>query len=359
MTGLVSALEAARPPLLAAIDRRPLPPNRFGWSTAADAFTAWWRHGVDRISHGTRIGGAGLSNRAYHLSPGISSSGLRGMATIGHYLAQVRGAGEEWSGALAIGAAVDDALLTPDRFARCYGEWPVFDRLTDAVKTALATRHPGALLVYGSNPAHPSTYQVPGDGGVDPITLFTEPIRRYVIACRDAVLRNPAVKGMRLFDNPQVATQENLWGRDPETGILARCRLDIVPPSGHLQDFKTALDAEREAFRRAVIYGGLDVQAGLHSLVYEWATGERPASFSWIVLDKALVTAGRGPEAVALRNIDPDLFEDGKEAARDGLRRFAGWLSSVEAVGVEETWAGYPLDYEVVTRYERRGGAES
>lgn len=358
MTGLVSALEAARPPLLAAIDGRPLPPNRFGWSTAAEAFRAWWRTGVDGFHHGTRIDGAGLSNRAYHLSPGISSSGLRGMATIGHYLAKVRGAGQEWSGALAIGAAVDDALLTPERFKRCYGEWPVFDRLTDAVKTQVATRYPGALLVYGSNPAHPSTYQAAGDGGPDPVTLFTQPIRDYVITCRDAVLRNPAVKRMRLFNNPEVATQENLWGRDPETGILIRCRLDIVPPTTHLQDFKTSLDAEEEAFRRQVLYGGLHVQAGHHSLAFEWATGEPPASFAWIVLDKALVTAGRGPESVAFRNIEPELIEEGKQIVRDRLRRFAGWLDSVEAIGNEKTWAGYPLDYVTVTRRARTGGSE-
>jgi len=107
--------------------------------------------------------------------------------------------------------------------------------------------------------------------------------------------------------------------KDEATGIWLLSRPDFVPahPERGLVDYKTAANAEPEAWSRHAYSLGYHVQAGLACHVVEAVTGEKRDCFWFCVQEKS------APYVVQAARLDQDQIEFGKRQVRLALDRLA------------------------------------
>lgn len=125
--------------------------------------------------------------------------------------------------------------------------------------------------------------------------------------------------------------------QDEETGIGVpiKCLLDFLPKSvqwgGYIGDFKTAIDLEPEAWRKAVNAHGYHTQAALYLDAWNAATDENRNAFVHII------QSSKPPYQTARRQLDGDFIELGRDTYRRQLARYCQCL----ATGV---WPDYDSD---------------
>lgn len=159
----------------------------------------------------------------YHASAGLSYSGLKQFAkTPAHFLAYLDSDRAE-TGAQRLGTLAHMAILERERFERTV---QVIDghRGTNAVKAAIAEAEANGKYV-----CKPQEY---------------EDARRMA----DAVYKSPLIA--KLLSGGQ-AEQSIRW-RDPETGVLLRCRPDYLRKDGVVVDVKTYEDLSEESVQRQI-----------------------------------------------------------------------------------------------------------
>ena len=82
-----------------------------------------------------------------------------------------------------------------------------------------------------------------------------------------------------------VAEQTVIW-KDPETGIMCKCRPDHEPGKRILADLKSCANAGEFDFRRDVVKYGYDMQAGMYLDGTTIATGEEYDGFVFVAIEK-------------------------------------------------------------------------
>lgn len=249
----------------------------------------------------------------YHAGPGVSKSMLdRAHRTIHSMLHHVEAPADEQPSYLPFGSAVNDAILDPGRFEFRYVRGPA-DRRGARWKEAVA------------------------EAGPDRVVMVE---RDYdaAVAWRDAVYAHPTAR--RLVEGALHTEVSLVW--EDQTGLLLRCRPDILTASGNVIDLKTARSADPWEFRAAVFSRRYHVSAALTAKGVETIIG-RPKGYIFMVLDKDLPPA---PESVALFQLDEPFRDEGWCAVRADLDRLAGYLSA--ATRGEEAWSGYPTDLQLI-----------
>lgn len=180
--------------------------------------------------------------------------------------------------ALRFGRALHAAILTPSAFKREYAAAPDCDRRTKEGKETYALWHsaltPGTTILSAEE---------------------METIQGMVKSYRSnkearALLRNTRREVPKFWT-------------DPETGLLCKCRLDVIKPDA-VVDIKTTLDASTGAFIRDTMKYGYHVQAAHYLKGVEARTGRR-SEWYFLVIEK------KPPYCVHILRASAELIELG------------------------------------------------
>lgn len=190
-----------------------------------------------RADEGTLVGVFLVENETYHRGPGVSCSGLIEIRrTPAHFL--------DWklhppaqTPALVFGSALHTAVLEPGEFDLRFAVKPDCDRRTKEGK---------------------ATYEE-----------FEKTLEGRAIVTRDQIESITAIRAAvgshenasLLLNTPH--KELSFYWKDPETGILCRCKPDALCPGGFLLDVKTTEDACASEFRRKVENYSYDMQVAM------------------------------------------------------------------------------------------------
>lgn len=184
----------------------------------------------------------------YHAHHSISKSGLDLVhKSPAHYAQRVERAPTQ---AMKTGTAIHTAILEPDRFAAAYHVADAKDRRAKAWKEAVEKYGDEYVLL-------PSEHE-------------------SIVAVQNAALSRPEVK--RLAHAPGWP-ELSAFATDPVTGVLVRCRYDLLAKAAFAVDLKTARDVFERGFARSCATYRYHVQVALYSDIYEWITGEKLNEF--------------------------------------------------------------------------------
>lgn len=241
-----------------------------------------------------------LSNAAYHSGPGISCTGLKKIAVSPAHFKR----GEfKQTAAMAMGSATHSAILEPESFAKQYVTLPDGKDRRSAEYKALCASH-----------------------GTDNVLVSAD--SNHISAMQSAVRSNP-VANKWLYQEPG-RNELSVYAKDPETGVLVRCRFDRLLDRGFSPDLKTTTDASPRGFSNAIAKYGYAFQAAFYIDTYYWATGDVLDGFGFIAVES------KAPHNVMCYRLDDESIEVGRSQYRAALNTFANCLES----GVWDGYAG-------------------
>lgn len=267
---------------------------------------------------------AGISNADYHGGAGISKSGLDLVARSPlhywqAYLNPDREPREE-TPAMRLGTAIHTAMLEPERFADEY-----------VIVPADAPRRPTSVQLNAKNPSDATLQAI---AWWDSFDIAAQ--GKTIISADD--YETCAAISRRLHAHPAAAVllrqagalfEASAYWEDPDTGVLCRCRPDVLLPNGAaVVDVKSTTDASADAFRRSVANYDYHVQAAFYLDGITRATGTAPGAFVFAAFETS------APHAVAFYNADATMLDIGRREYKRRLRRYAQCLAS-------GTWPGY------------------
>ena len=119
-----------------------------------------------------------------------------------------------------------------------------------------------------------------------------------------------------------------LWN-DVDTGVDCRARFDWLRDDGLLVDLKTTRCAKPEAFERLAFEHRYHVQAAFYMEAFRRVTGEEPAGFAFVAVEK------EPPYCACVYVAQPDFIQLGRIEYLKNLATYAECRKSNE-------WPGYP-----------------
>lgn len=251
----------------------------------------------------------GLSNEAYHSGPGISKSQLDLVHQSPALLQWSKNAPEddENKSALNVGDAVHALLLEPQRFRDEFAIGPA-----NAPRNTNAGKEKWAEF----------------EAGLDGQVVLTAEEGRKIELIYGSVMAHPHA---RWLIEAKGDPEGSIYWKDPETGLLCRCRLDkLLTDYGWILDVKTTADMSK--FKWSVRDYRYDVQDAFYSEGYTHHFGERPQGFLFLVVSTS-IECGRYP--VRLFELTPESKKEGYEAMRNDLAVVAECQRTGEWPGIE------------------------
>lgn len=238
----------------------------------------------------------GVPNDDYHVSPGISKSGLDLIAkSPAHYYAKYldpnRPPAKDQTAAQLDGELAHCAILEPNEFGKRFIVGPDVSRATKAWKE-FAEANAGLTSIKPD---------------------------QYGSAWRqaDSVHRIPDISMALSNGIPEVSA----YWIDEETGVLCKCRPDFVQDCGDagviLVDVKTCGDARPSEFARMIAKHRYHVQASYYSDGYEKASGRYVLGFIFASVETEY------PYASSAIQLDEDSIEQGRRDYRRLLDIYA------------------------------------
>lgn len=133
-------------------------------------------------------------------------------------------------------------------------------------------------------------------------------------------------------------SEQSYVGRDPETGVMCRVRIDRLPDVEPGQrviavDYKTTSDASPAAFMSSIAKFGYHVQGAWYSDVLRWLgiAAADDVQFVFVAQEKT------PPYLVSVGWLDAEALEWGRVLARKARDIYAACTESGE-------WPGYPIE---------------
>ena len=250
----------------------------------------------------------GISNEAYHASPGISKSGLDDMDPPARYyglhLDPNRPAREQ-TAAQRVGTLAHCAILEPEEFGKRYAVGPDCNRNNKAWKEWEASLPAGVEAIK------------PGEAA----TAWKQ---------RESVLKLP---GMAEILGDGVAEASAYW-IDPYTGVLCRCRPDFVHTDA-LIDLKTVGRGDTFGFSRQAPKLNYHVQDAFYSWGYARASGMLERDFWFLTVETEY------PYLAARHRLPVEAKNEGLALVRIKLDTYAECLE-------RNVWPGYPDEIQTV-----------
>lgn len=114
---------------------------------------------------------------------------------------------------------------------------------------------------------------------------------------------------------------------DPETGLPCKIRPDFLPGSGIITDYKSTVDASKEAFKRAIINFGYDIQSAFYPHGMEVLTGQ-PHRFVFVAQEKT-------------PPYEPMIYFAEEELVELGRLKFMRHLETIRQCKDSGIWPGY------------------
>ena len=164
-------------------------------------------------------------------------------------------------------------------------------------------------------------------GGIPLVREVIDTIR----AMTAAVLANTAA---RAAFEAEGAVESSMFWTDPDSGVEARGRIDKAAATDagtSLVDLKTTGDGSPRGFASSAAKFGYRLQGGAYSDGWEQITGESPASFLFVVVEKA------APHLVATYSLSPFDVDEGRAKWRAACARLADYRA-------RDHWPAYATD---------------
>lgn len=216
---------------------------------------------------------------------------------------------KEWS---IIGNALHCAILEPFAFESRYMRLPDFGDMRSSTKRA----YRDAWLAENLR----------GRCGL------TEPQWRMVHDMREAFFRNRKLRTLLEHGRPEVTAV----ARDPGTGLPRRARADWFNDRlGIALDLKTALDASKQAWKRAAGTRGYHIQDSWYRDVFRLA-GCEIQEFAFVVIEK------RPPYDLGCYTLEPDYLLAGEKIVQAQLVR-------IMRAAQRNEWPGYTDGVEMLS----------
>jgi CRISPR/Cas system-associated exonuclease Cas4 (RecB family) len=136
-------------------------------------------------------------------------------------------------------------------------------------------------------------------------------------------------------------TEQAMFVMDPPTGLMLKCKADLVPAKGRCKeinpivDVKTCVSAEKFQFRKVIQKRGYHRQAALYLYIARLLKLDVNA-FVFIAIEKS------DPYEVAVYDLDPESVEQGLKEIRRRLNIYKHCLDTGE-------WPGYNTEPELIT----------
>ena len=228
-----------------------------------------------------------MPNDDYHAYEGISKSGLDLLnRSPAHFMYS---AVKAPSRAMVIGTAIHTAILEPAKFASDYVLLKdVKDRRASEYKQAIKVHSPDNVLVAGE---------------ADNVSGMQESVYSNIEASRALIS-----EGWR---------EISAFIEDPETGVLMRCRYDILTNDHRSIDLKKTRDSRPEEFAKSIYNYRYHVQDAMYSHIYELITGSALNSFQFLAVEE------QPPHSSMLFELDSESKEIGYSEYRRNLLTYA------------------------------------
>lgn len=264
---------------------------------------------MEIISHQEYLGIVeGMSEEDYRKAPGLSSTDLR--TIVNKSPAHYKYAEREETAAMALGTAVHMALLETDKFARTYCQKP--EGMNFATKEGKAWK----------------------EANQDKKILSFDDYEK----CRKiyAAAQNNSMAKELLRDTKK---ELSYFWKDPETGILLKCRLDALKSDGTIVDIKTAEDASISGFRRSMTNYNYKTQAIFYMEgVKHMLNMEQYPEFKYLVIEKS------SPFVMAS-------YVNGVESLKAAYIEFRHGLEKYKWCKDNDSWPGYDNETTAVEEF--------
>lgn len=256
-----------------------------------------------------------LPNEEYHRCDGVSNSMLSDLARSPAHFQAARRKPREETDAMAIGTAIHCAILEPERFATDYTTTPKFDRRTTAGK------------------AQAAAFEASGKIGLSAADMQNVKGMAASMHADDYI--------SRLIRHPKRQTELSVFAQDPETGLLVRCRFDlIIPEYGVAADVKKTQDVRPWAWDATVHKYGYHRQVAFYMDVWKWATGEELSVMPLLAVEE------QDPYACRAKILADNALEKGRADYRRLLNAYADCAHRGVWPGYEY-WADDDEGYDV------------
>jgi len=260
----------------------------------------------------------------YFAHPAISNSGLKAFArSPAHYLAE-RETPRKPTPSMLAGTAIHSALLEPEAFAAKYIHTP-----------AGAPRRPTEAQLNAKNPSESSIKSI------EFWTAFEAKARGRIVLDKETYDEYQHI-GNQARQHPELATlltggyaEKTVFGRDPETGVMCRIRVDYYTTVGDRRvmiDVKSTEDARPHRFQKTAYDYGYFHGAAFYSDVWAWA-GMAGEIDTYIIL----ALERDAPYGIYLYEVGGQALERGRAAYRTHLNHYAECLAA-------DNWPGYSTD---------------
>lgn len=245
----------------------------------------------------------------YHNSPGISRSGIMMLRRSPfHYwdkYLRTNKINESKSPSLILGNAVHTYILEPKKFHEKYLIIEKKDKRTKSGKL---------YWVENENKAKQNDFQLLTTENYDLIKNISNSIRSNLTA-------NELISGGR-YEN-------SLYWIDKDTGVLCKCRPDILHDN-MICDFKTTCNASYYEFEKDIYNYGYHIQAAMMREASIALMGEKINDFIFILAEKD------PPYATAI-------YPLGEEAINEGEKEFKKLLYEYKKCVDADNWSSYQI----------------
>jgi exodeoxyribonuclease VIII len=256
-----------------------------------------------------------LSSNAYHQGPGISRSGLMEFKRSPyHYCYKYISPdykSESATPAQILGNALHTYVLEPDEFEKRYFVIPEFNKVTkegkerwQKIKSELGKKETLSANQYQT------------------LQHMSASLKKNKLA-------------LQLIEKAEI--EQSLYWTDPDTGILCKCRPDILR-NNLVCDLKTAQDGSPRSFQYAAFDYGYYIQAAMIQEALKHLKQKIIKDFLFLVIEKS------APYAISIYQLDQASLDKGYQEFKTLLTRYQQCLKAND-------WPAYAIQEISLPRY--------
>ncbi len=250
-----------------------------------------------------------IDNETYHASEGISRSDIIQLKKSPYHFYHRKNFAKKSTDQQLLGSALHALILEPNVFANNYCIAPNINKNTNEWKKIKKAAIEANQIVITEKQ-------------FEEITIIANYVKQEPTAAK-------------LIDGAQY--EKSIFWENQETGILCKCRPDILH-TNMICDLKTAADASESAFKNAIYNYGYHIQASMMQEGVEAVLGHKINDFIFIVVEK------EEPFSTAIYILDEYAIEKGREDFHSTLQRYKECRDKNE-------WPGYPIKEISLPKY--------
>lgn len=300
---------------------------------------------------------ANLPAELYHKCAGISRSTLSDLEQSFAHFEERRRNPKKQTKDMIFGSAFHDFTMLPADFARNFcvelskEDYPGLLETVDDIKAELTKRalptngkkkedHIKTLLTaFPEAPIWDLIKQKHEAENAGKQIITQEEMSRIKVMSNN-VHNHPTIRALK---TGQVIYEQSFFWRDAETGLLCKCRPDVIFMTPNLflpADFKTTDDASLKEFQRTIGNFEYHIQASSYLDGINEVLGLALENFLFIPVEK------QAPHELALYALDGAAQEVGRQKYKKHLRTLAQYEPGGEK---ENGWKGYPTEIQNIS----------